>query len=531
MTTLRMARPWRDPRTGMLMLRKRVPTRFRGVAGVRGDTVKISTGTKDDKEAARRWPDVLRQWAEREAEWERKLNVVVVTPERAAEIAARWAAWIAGGAALDTGGETSDIFEPLDLPEERKPERLARLWDRVEAHAKEALRVAGVETSHETWPVLVTAMSRVVQAAYLQADLAGLDLSGNRAVRPLDAAREALPSVPDGPAPGNNRVVPTVSLRGLFDAWKTVATVKPRVAAATGYIVEQLAEFGGHDDAAQIGREDMLRWREVTKQAGKNNNTWNNRLSMVRQVFIRAVADGKLKADPTDRLRLPKERSTSWLPYSDADAAMILNAARKETSPALRWAHWIMALTGMRVGEVLQLTGGDIRQDGSIPYIAIHEDDEGKSVKNSERRNVPIHPALVAESFLDYARAVAADAPLFPDKRPDQFGQRGGRGWNLVGKWVREKVGVTDTRLGPDHSWRHRLEDELRAMEVPEDVRDAIAGHARKTTGRVYGVRGEALSRLHRALAKVPLPPEVEPHHGQLNPGTALSSARDRAAA
>jgi integrase len=526
-----MTRPWRDPRTGMLMLRKRVPTRYRSVAGVKGDTVKISTGTKDDREAAKRWPDVLRQWAEREAEWERKLNVVAATPEKAAEIAARWAASLAGGATLDTGGETSDIFEPLDLAEERKPERLAQMWDRVEKHAQEALRVAGVEVSPETWPVLVQGMARVVQAAYLQNDLAALGMTEARAVRPLDAVREVLPSVPDIPAPAKVEPRREVSLRGLYAAWKAVATVKPRVANDTGYIVEQLAEFAGDDDATRITRDDLLRWRDATKSAGIGNNTWNNRLSMIRQVFARAVADGKLPSNPTDQLRLPKARGAQRLPYSDADAALILNAARIEASPALRWAHWVMAFTGMRVGEVLQLTGADIRQDGGIPYIAIHEDDAGKSVKNSERRNVPIHRALIAEGFLDYARSVAPSDPLFPDKRPDRFGQRGGRGWNLVGKWVRDTVGITDQRYGPDHSWRHRLEDELRAAAVPEEVRDAIAGHARKTTGRVYGVRGVALSRLHRALSKVSLPPGVEPRgmiEARLGPSAAAGQAGGR---
>ena len=47
----------------------------------------------------------------------------------------------------------------------------------------------------------------------------------------------------------------------------------------------------------------------------------------------------------------------------------------------------------------------------------------------------------------------------------------------------------------------------MRAAEVPEDIQDAIVGHARKTTGAVYGVRSEALRRLGKYLEKVPVPP------------------------
>jgi integrase len=294
----------------------------------------------------------------------------------------------------------------------------------------------------------------------------------------------------------------------LVDAWEKVAEVKPRTVTETRYVAKALESFLGHSDAGRITRDDMQRWRDAMKDKGLTNNAWNNRLSMLRQVFERGVADKLIPANPADNvLRLRKSRPQQQrLPYSDDEAARILTAARGETRPALRWAHWVMAFTGMRVGEVLQLTGGDIRQDGKVWYIAVHEDDEGKSVKTGQRRNVPIHSALIREGFLGYAQTILPDAPLFPDKKLDRHGLRGGRGWNAVGRWVRKVVGITDAQKAPNHSWRHRLEDELRTAEVPEYVRDAITGHARKTTGRQYGVRGEALRRLSEGLERVPAP-------------------------
>jgi hypothetical protein len=127
-------------------------------------------------------------------------------------------------------------------------------------------------------------------------------------------------------------------------------------------------------------------------------------------------------------------------------------------------------------------------------------------VKTSQRRVVPVHPALIAEGFTEYAQTIAPDAPLFPDKPLDKHGNRGGRAWNVIGAWVRDKVGISDPSKAPDHSWRHRGEDELRAVEVPEDGRDAILGHARRTMGKQYGVRGEALTRLHRYVCLIPEP-------------------------
>jgi integrase len=505
MATLRMTSPWKDPRTGVFYLKKRIPKLLRAVSGHRGETIKISTGTADRQECLRRWPGVLHRYADLEAEWRRKLNVVILTSDTGAEVAAKWAAWVATQGGLTTDGRGSDLFEPLDLPEERTPERVAAMWDVIEGHADEAARVAGVEISPETRPLLVQRMTRVVQAAYLDADLRNVGVSGPPVVHPLDAVRRELPPVAEAPGPKTD--TPVVSFADLLGGWKRVAVVKPRTVTETGYVLDLLAEHLEHHDAARVSRDDLAAWRDAAKADGLTNNTWNNRLSLVRQVFAWGVTEAKLKVNPAETsLRLRKNRTATRLPYSDGEVVAILTAARLETRASLRWAPWIMAFSGMRVAEVLQLAAADVREERDVPFLAIHEDDPDKSVKTGERRNVPIHPALVAEGFLDYARSVPQDGPLFPDKGLDVHGNRGGRGWNVTGKWVREVVKITDPQKAPNHSFRHRLEDELRAVEVPEDVRDAILGHARKTTGRLYGVRGEGLRRLHRALSEVPVP-------------------------
>ena len=149
-----------------------------------------------------------------------------------------------------------------------------------------------------------------------------------------------------------------------------------------------------------------------------------------------------------------------------------------------------MAFSGARAGEVLQLLGRDVRQEGDLWVIDVNERGDGKSVKTGNPRNVPVHPALLREGFVAYAQTVAPDAPLFPEKALDKHGNRGGRAWNVVGLWVRKVVGITDPQKAPDHSWRHRVEDELRAAEAPEDARDAILGHARKLRAASMGCEG-----------------------------------------
>jgi len=155
------------------------------------------------------------------------------------------------------------------------------------------------------------------------------------------------------------------------------------------------------------------------------------------------LQEGKLTGSVTDtKLRLPKSKPAIRLPYSDADTAQILQAARAEARPSIRWVQWMLAFSGMRAGDAFQLSVSNLRQASSIHYFAIHEDDAGKSVKNGERRSVSMHSALIAEGLLEYAKSLPNQSgPLFSDKELDQHGNRGGRAWNVTGLWVRRTLG------------------------------------------------------------------------------------------
>lgn len=167
-----MASPWKDPRTGIWCFRKRVPKEFRAVAA--REMAKWTLETHDRREAQRRWPAALERWEQQLAEWTRLANVESITSQRAAELAAMWAARIAGGEPLPLLGDgaDSDLFEPLTLPEERTPERMQAMWACVKMHAQEAL-VWSWSCSHQTG-----------QAAWV-ADCAAMNSRGERMRKPL----------------------------------------------------------------------------------------------------------------------------------------------------------------------------------------------------------------------------------------------------------------------------------------------------------------------------------------------------------
>ncbi|WP_288050554.1 DUF6538 domain-containing protein, partial [Acidiphilium sp.] len=123
----------------MYYLRKRVPSRFVGVAGVPAGPIKWSLGTKDNAEARRLWPDALARWAAQEAEWDRLKNTVEATPAVIEQIISTWSAAVAAGRLkIDASGDASDVFEPLSLPETNTPATVARMIETVEPHVDEA---------------------------------------------------------------------------------------------------------------------------------------------------------------------------------------------------------------------------------------------------------------------------------------------------------------------------------------------------------------------------------------------------------
>ena len=99
--------------------------------------VKWSLGTKDNARAREAWPGALARWAEMTAGWEKAASAITLTPEKAGEMAARWAAHIAQGAPLDMGTADGDLLEALHDPDPT-PAALSRIGERIRLHAQEA---------------------------------------------------------------------------------------------------------------------------------------------------------------------------------------------------------------------------------------------------------------------------------------------------------------------------------------------------------------------------------------------------------
>jgi integrase len=296
----------------------------------------------------------------------------------------------------------------------------------------------------------------------------------------------------------------------VLDAWAAEPGRRERTIYEWRRVIGRLIEQLGHDDAEKVSRADLIGWKDALLASGKAAKTVKNHIDVVGALYKSALDNERLQRsdNPAKGVRVagrqirPKER----LPFTDEEAALILQAARREEG-VKRWVPWLLAFTGARLDEVCQAYTSDVRTAQGIWYLDINED-HGKRLKNKGSiRKVPLHQALVDDGFLDYVQSLP-EGPLFPDLTPDRFGSPGGTATKRLGRWIRS-LGIEDPKKVPNHSWRHRFKDLCRGAGIEKAVNDALMGHASSDVGDRYGL-GYPLKTLAEAIEKIPVPP-LEP--------------------
>jgi integrase len=164
---------------------------------------------------------------------------------------------------------------------------------------------------------------------------------------------------------------------------------------------------------------------------------------------------------------------------------------------AKRWVPWLMAYSGARVGEFAQLRKQDVQQHRSGFWYARLTPDAG-TMKDRKVRDVPLHSHLIEMGFIEFVNS-APEGHLFLDLAPpgkrltgslrtdDERGVRGPLQGvkNRLAEFAR--LAVSDTRVSPNHGWRHRVKAVAFAVGVQERIIDEIQGQSSGTVSRSYG--------------------------------------------
>ncbi|HWE75516.1 MAG TPA: DUF6538 domain-containing protein [Stellaceae bacterium] len=286
----------------------------------------------------------------------------------------------------------------------------------------------------------------------------------------------------------------------LIKDWAAATDKKPtrdgkphKTPYAWGKIVDKLIAFIGHDDAGKVSLEDREKWRDhlitLVANDGLNSVTLKNYLTVTQTLLKWAYRAKRITIEPEPvHYTAKKKQGAKKRGYTDDEARTVLIAARKQAKPFMRWCPWLCAYSGARIEEVAGAFASNVEYIDGIPVLHIEPEARGRDVKGiGSVRRVPIHSAVIDEGFLDYVRSLPESSPLFPECQPDMFGSRGGSASKKIGAWVRKELGITDKRVSPSHSWRHRIESEHRARDIRQDTTDAITGHHDGRAASDYG--------------------------------------------
>jgi integrase len=250
--------------------------------------------------------------------------------------------------------------------------------------------------------------------------------------------------------------------------------------------VNELTEEDGID-YADWWRERVLKENVAVKTANKDIGQLSRMLkdmSIRKRLKIPAIFKGLRLRGAADRSRVPFE--TDFI-QDKLLAAGALDGLNEDARHVL----YVVAETGMRPSEVVNLQEDAIRLDAKIPYVKIQPD--GRKLKTEEsEREIPLVGVALAAMKL----------------RPQGFPRYRDKSASLsatVNKFLRVN-GLRPTKDHSVYSLRHSFKDRLVAAEAPDSLIDSLMGH--KTYKPKYG-KGPSLELKLKFLEAIALrPPE-----------------------
>ncbi|WP_449255147.1 tyrosine-type recombinase/integrase [Bosea sp. (in: a-proteobacteria)] len=294
---------------------------------------------------------------------------------------------------------------------------------------------------------------------------------------------------------------PALKLSKLFDKYEELQKAslidlseeqKRRWRNAKRRAVEVLVEIVGDKPVAEVTRDDALDFREhwqerlldgeveigtANKQIGHLNKMWRVLNTVERLGLSPVFAELRIEGEG-------EAQRAAFDPDFVRDRILKPGAFGELNAEAVDIVH-LVAETGLRLSEAVNLTEATIHLAGDVPHVSVEP--EGRRMKTSQsRRTIP----LVGTALVAMKRNPAG----FPRYRDKNAGLSA-----LVNRIM------TDKKLRPTdrhslYSLRHTFEDRLTAIEAPEKVIAALMGH--KYSRPKYGA-GPSLKQKREWLERI----------------------------
>jgi integrase len=536
-----MARPWKDPKSGIWHLRQRVPQDLIHLKGLLvtlpvgdrfvsvkvGEMVQTSLRTKDQREAKERHAvadaALRRFWESQRSDTPTRLShrqaaalagtiysAFTETFESNPGSPERWAFFQDAHHRAEEGkiGWRASLMIGKEAAQNRSMEEVfGPLVDGL-------LTREGLVIDEDSRKLLIKAVSRAMDAAAQK-----LERNAEFDYSPDPAASRFPKWEPLQPKPETEESGSTLPISDLWEQWKTYHADKKAPTTIERYeaSLRSLATFTKGKPATEVTSDDLYAWAVHRRDVENISPKVVNQVDLVAasSVFKWAASRQGGKLIPTNpvtrdvRLDLPRIQKKRESTLRSSEIKAILQAAlsvkddsKNPTSAyARRWCPWLAAYSGARIQELTGLKVEDIQEEGGIWVMHFHK------TKTGHPRTVPIHEHLIEMGFLDFVKS-RKTGPLFYDPKRStgkaKTPQSEQRAIKLA-DWVRTQTKL-DKDVDPNHGWRHTFKTRALAAGVPERISDAITGHSTGSVARAYetptvGMKAEALSRLPRYKA------------------------------
>jgi integrase len=260
--------------------------------------------------------------------------------------------------------------------------------------------------------------------------------------------------------------------------------------------VERFVEVAGNKLINEITTDDAIDycewWRERVTDDAVDAKTANKDIGQLSRMLKEMSIRRRLNLpDIFKGLRLKGETERPRIPY-DTDfiqKRLFAKDALAGLNEDARFVLYVVADTGLRPSEVVNLQEDAIVLDTSIPYVRVLPD--GRRLKTEDsRREIPL-----------VGTALAAMR-----QRPQGFPRYRDKSSNLsatLNKYLLENE-LRPTKDHTVYSLRHSFKDRLIAVEAPDSLIDSLMGH--KTYKPKYG-KGPSLELKLKFLQRIALRP------------------------
>ena len=378
----------------------------------------------------------------------------------------------------------------LTIPLDQEPFR-SSLDLRFGAMADALLLSEGLVTNEESRRKLIETLARdLTNAAEKLARNADGDYSPDTCV-------ERFPEVvARGEADGSKRT----SLGEFIDAWYASALdrrMRPRGAKQWRSVLLRFKDWLGHDDLRRIALRDVQTWGNERNAQGIKAKTINDTyFAALKAAFDWGRRAGWVELNPAADARIDGRDKTVSRDkfFSEEEVAALLQAAQMvegssrehpTTTAAKRWIPWLLAYSGARVSELIQLRKQDIRQEGDTWVMRLTPD--AGAIKTNTFRDVPLHGHLIELGFIDFL-SQGHTGPLFC-----QADAKGNIAGSAEGVYSRIRMSVRkvvpDPTVQPNHAWRYTFKSRGFEAGIEAHTLDAICGHGPQITGRGVYIR------------------------------------------